>query len=297
MRCSLSNRKTFKIQARHFCLSLGRRTKIMGIVNMTPDSFSGDGLFLNDKESLKVGLQRAQALIRDGADLIDIGGESTRPGAKKLSTREERKRVIPLIRTLVKKIKKPISIDSYKKEVIEEALHAGASMVNDIMGIKPDKNILKLVKKYKAAIVLMHIQGTPRTMQRNIHYKNLINEIIGQLRNSIENCLEIGIKSDRIMIDPGIGFGKTAGHNLEIIQSLLEFKVLNQPILIGPSRKSFIGKVLEKNAPDRLLGTATAVCASILNGADIVRVHDVKEISEVVKMTDAIRFPKRWLAV
>ena len=282
---SKRTRRKLVVRAKNLHLILGQRTKIMGVVNMTPDSFSVDGLL---KKKSNRAVSHALKLIKDGADIIDIGGESTRPGAKAISVKEESSRVIPIIKTLSKKTNIPISIDTYKPEVAQSALKAGASIVNNVMGSKITKSMLKVIKENDAAIVLMHIQGTPKTMQERISYRNLVQEITSDLRKSIEKCLEIGIKSDRIIIDPGIGFGKTVEDNLEIIQRLAEFKSLKKPILIGTSRKSFIGKTLKKDVSNRLMGTAASVSASILNGAHIVRLHDVKKMREVVDLTDAI---------
>ncbi|MDD3374937.1 MAG: dihydropteroate synthase [Candidatus Omnitrophica bacterium] len=282
---SRRTRNKFVVRAKNLHLVLGQETKIMGIVNATPDSFSADGL-LNKKPNRAVSY--ALKLIKDGADIIDIGGESTRPGAKKISIKEELLRVIPIIETLSKKTNIPISIDTYKPEIAQAALEAGASIVNNVMGSKLTKSMLKVIKENDAAIILMHIRGTPRTMQKRISYKNLVQEIVLDLKKSIEKCLEIGIKSDRIIVDPGIGFGKTVEDNLEIIQRLSEFKALKKTILIGTSRKSFIGKTLKKDVSDRLMGSAASVSASILNGAHIVRVHDVKQMREVADLTDAI---------
>lgn len=263
----------------------------MGILNVTPDSFSQDGC-LSSRRSASHGderaIRRAHRLIHDGADILDVGGESTRPGAQPISVHEEIRRVVPVIAELAKNIRIPISVDTYKPLVAKEALEAGAAIVNNILGTKPKKELLKTVKNYNAAIVLMHIRGIPRTMQKNIRYHHLMAEIIGSLRNSIEKCLEIGIKSDKIIIDPGIGFGKTVVHNLEIINRLKAFHVLRRPLLIGPSRKSFIGHILGKDVSERLWGTLACVCASILNGAHIVRVHDVKAAKDAARMTDAI---------
>ena len=278
-------RKEFIVRAKNFHLTLGKTTKIMGIINMTPDSFSADGLL---KKNPNRAITYALKLIRDGADIIDVGGESTRPGAKTVSAKKELSRVIPIIKTLSKKAGIPISIDTYKHEVAQAALQAGASIVNNVMGSKITKSMLKVVKENDAVIILMHIKGTPRIMQKRISYKNLVQEITLDLKKSIEKCLEIGIKSDRIIVDPGIGFGKTVEDNLEIIQRLAEFKSLKKPILIGTSRKSFIGKTLKKDVSNRLMGTAASVSASILNGAHIVRLHDVKKMREVVDLTDAI---------
>jgi len=259
----------------------------MGIVNVTPDSFSQDGC-LNKRKGQEHAYQLAQKHIREGADLIDVGGESTRPGAHYISVKEEISRVVPVIQVLTRKTKIPISIDTYKPKVAKAALDAGASVINNIMGIKPDESLLKMVKKYDSAIVLMHIRGTPKTMQKNIHYHNLLDDIITSLQKSIEKCLEIGIKSDKIICDPGIGFGKTVEHNLKILNRLEDFKALKHPLLIGTSRKSFIGKVLNREVNHRLIGTIATVTTGILNGAHIVRVHDTKAIKETVMMTDAV---------
>ena len=281
-------RPHFVFRSGDFRLDLGRQTKIMGILNLTPDSFSLDGILPNSRDNLKKAIALGKKLIADGADILDIGGESTRPGAQKISAQEEINRIIPTIKALAKKSKVPISVDTYKSMVAQYALDAGASIINNIKGVHSNKAFLRMVRNYQAAIVLMHIHGTPKTMQRNIFYKNLISDIIAELRKAIENCLEIGIKSDRIIIDPGIGFGKTPEQNLEIIARLKEFRILNQPILMGTSRKSFIGKVLNKEIKDRLMGTAATVCACVLKGAHMVRVHDVRPMKEIIAMTDAI---------
>lgn len=233
-------------------------------------------------------LRLARRFIREGADIIDVGGESSRPGARRISVAEEMRRVIPVIHTLAQKIKIPISVDTYKPLVARHALDAGAAMVNNIMGTTMEKNFLRMIRRYDAAIVIMHMRGTPRTMQRNIRYKNVVSEIIDSLRKSIENCLEIGIKSDKIIIDPGIGFAKAVEQNLRIIHHLRQFAVLRRPLLIGVSRKSFIGKVLGKDVSRRLPGSLAAACAGILNGAHIVRAHDVGPTKEIAVMTDAI---------
>ncbi|HQP10997.1 MAG TPA: dihydropteroate synthase [Candidatus Omnitrophota bacterium] len=260
----------------------------MGIVNVTPDSFSRDGCLQKTRKLPSAALFLAQRHVREGADIIDVGGESTRPGAERLSAKEETRRVVPVLKALAQKIRIPISIDTYKPAVAKAALDAGASIINNIMGSKPDPSLLKMAKNYDAAVVLMHIRGTPRTMQKRIAYADLIGEIIDSLRKSVEKCLEIGIKSDRIIIDPGICFGKTVEHNLKILNRLRDFEVLDHPLLVGTSRKSFIGNVLGKDVAHRLIGTAATVCVSILRGAHIVRVHDVKEIKEAATMADAI---------
>ncbi|OGX37465.1 MAG: dihydropteroate synthase [Omnitrophica WOR_2 bacterium RIFCSPLOWO2_12_FULL_50_9] len=264
----------------------------MGIINMTPDSFSADGCLISRKDPLRQALLQAQRFVREGADILDVGGESSRPGAPCISVQEEISRVVPAIRMLARKVNIPLSVDTYKPPVAQHALDAGATIVNTIMGIRLPKSLLQMVRRYNAAVVLMHMRGKPKTMQKNIRYKNLVQDIIEHLSKSVENCLEIGIKSDRIIIDPGIGFGKTVEHNLEILNRLREFSVLKKPILIGASRKSFIGKVLGKDVSERLWGSLACVCAGILNGAHIVRVHDVGATKEIAAMTDAILNPR-----
>lgn len=281
----------FTLKARKFSLRLGKRTRIMGILNLTPDSFTGDGLYKYGTRDTGYGTKKiveiAQKMVEDGADILDIGGESSRPGAKPISEEEEIKRVIPLIKILAKRIKIPISIDTYKSRIAELALDNGASIVNDITAFG-DSNMPKTIKRYDAAVVLMHMRGKPLDMQNNPCYRSLITEITAYLRKRIKIAVDSGISSDKIVIDPGIGFGKTLEHNIELIRRLSEFKKIGFPILIGTSRKSFIGKIINKGPQGRLMGTAASVALAIANGADIVRVHDVKEIYDVVKISDAI---------
>ncbi|MCK4648777.1 dihydropteroate synthase, partial [bacterium] len=220
---------------------------------------------------------------------IDVGGESTRPGTRPVPLKEEMKRTIPVIKRLAKRINLPISIDTYKSRVAREALDSGASLVNDISALRMDKGMAGVVSRYKAPLILMHMQGRPSNMQKNPQYGDVIGEIISFLRERMEIAKEKGVDEERIIIDPGIGFGKKAKHNLEIFNRLSEFRSLGRPILVGPSRKSVIGNVLNLPVEERLEGTAAAVAASILNGADIIRVHDVREMKRVVDMTDAIR--------
>jgi len=281
-------RKPFKILAGKYRLELGEKTNIMGVINLTPDSFSHDGCLTDQRSTIRKALLTAKKFLRNGADIIDVGGESTRPGAKHISVKEEIARVIPVIKALVKEIDTPISIDTYKPEVVQAALDGGASIINNIMGVNPDNNLLKMVRNYHGAIILMHIQGTPRTMQKNIRYYNVVDDIIQSMQISINDCFDAGLKRNQVIIDPGIGFGKTVEHNLEIIKHLQQFNILKQPLLVGTSRKSFIGKVLNQEVDKRLVGTIATVCASIMNGVHIVRVHDVKEIKEAAQMMDAI---------
>jgi len=265
-------------------IEFGSRTYIMGILNVTPDSFSGDGIYQDVEKAVEI----AERLVEDGADIIDIGGESTRPGAEPVTIEEEIKRAIPVIKKLSKRINIPISIDTSKPEVARFALESGASIVNDITGLGADSKMIDVVREFSVKVVVMHTKGTPQTMQNNPEYGNLILEIKDKLRDIIEKAVAGGIKKENIIIDPGIGFGKTLEHNLQILNRLFEFKELGSPILVGPSRKSFIGKLIGSKPDKRIFGTAASVAIAIKNGADIVRVHDVKEIREAVVVSDAI---------
>jgi dihydropteroate synthase len=275
-----------KLACANFSLDFSQRTYIMGILNVTPDSFSDGGRFFDPASAIDRGIQMAE----DGADIIDIGGESTRPGAEPLAIEEELRRTIPIIEKLSKEINIPISIDTYKSEVARRAINAGASMVNDISGLRFDPGLPKVISEYKVPVVIMHIKGTPKDMQKNPIYEALIPEIIDYFRESVRSATERGIPEDKIIIDPGIGFGKTFEHNLDIIHHLDEITLLEKPVLIGPSRKAFIGKILGEVPPvERLEGTAAAVAISIMKGANIVRVHDVKEMAKVARVADAIK--------
>jgi len=263
-----------------------QKTYIMGIVNVTQDSFSDGGLYFDKSAAIN----RAIQMVEEGADIIDIGGESTRPGSEPVLEEEEVKRTIPVIEALVKEISVPISIDTYKSRVANRALEAGASMVNDISGLRFDPKMPEVIAYHKVPVVIMHIKGTPKDMQQNPVYEALIPEIMEYLSEGIQIAAKSGITEDKIIIDPGIGFGKTFEHNLDIIHNLRTFASLGKPILIGPSRKAFIGKILGDVPPaDRREGTAAAVAISIFNGANIVRVHDVKEMVHVAKVADAIK--------
>jgi dihydropteroate synthase len=275
-----------KLAWNKFSLDFSQRTYIMGILNVTPDSFSDGGRFLNAASAIDRGIQMAE----EGADIIDIGGESTRPGSEPLSIEEETRRTIPVIKTLAKETDVPIAIDTYKSGVARMALDAGAAIVNDISGLGFDPGMAKVAVEFKVPVVIMHIKGTPKYMQKTPVYEALVPEIMDYFRGRIRDAAESGIPADKIIIDPGIGFGKTFEHNLEIIHKLDEFTLLEKPLLVGPSRKAFIGKVLgDAPAGERLDGTAAAVAISILNGANLVRVHDVKEMVKVAKVADAIK--------
>ena len=263
---------------------MGERTLIMGILNVTPDSFSEGGLYQDQDAAVQHGIRMAE----DGADVIDIGGESSRPGSEPVSLDEELSRVIPAIEALAKKVEIPISIDAYKPEVARSALDAGASIINDISGLA-DERMRALAAERKAPTVIMHMKGTPRNMQENPEYDDVVSEIMAFFGERIALAVEAGLPEEYLIIDPGIGFGKTVDHNLEIIRNLADFKSLGQPILIGTSRKAFIGKILGGLPPtERLQGTAATVAISIANGASIVRVHDVKEMSQVAQVADAL---------
>lgn len=262
----------------------GSRTYIMGVLNLTPDSFSGDGI-CDDVDSA---VKNALIMTAEGADIIDVGGESTRPGSKPVSLKEELGRVIPVVKKIAKSAGVPISVDTTKSEVARQALDNGASIINDISGLESDAKMISVAKEFRAKVVLMHIKGTPLTMQKNPAYGNLLKEILEKLRELIKKAEAGGVKKENIIIDPGIGFGKTFEHNLEILKGLSEFKALDKPILVGPSRKAFIGKILDAEPKNRIFGTAAAVSVAINNGADMVRVHDVREMKQVAAVTDAI---------
>lgn len=264
---------------------LSNQTHIMGILNVTPDSFSDGGDYFDSDKAV----ERALQIESEGADIIDIGGESTRPGAVKISIEEEERRVIPIIEKLRSKLSIPISIDTYKSRIAENAIKAGAVMINDISGLRFDPVMAYIAAKYKVPIIVMHIKGTPKNMQKNPVYTDLLREVIDYLADSIKIALNAGISKNKIIVDPGIGFGKTVEDNLKIINNLKYFHELNCPVLIGVSRKSFIGKILEVKEKKRIFGTAAAVTASIIKGANIVRIHDVKEMVQVVKITDKIK--------
>jgi dihydropteroate synthase len=267
-----------------YTFNLDSKTFIMGILNITPDSFFDGGAHFRENDAVKQGLKMAA----DGADIIDVGGESTRPFSDPLPLDEELRRVIPVIKTLAQEIDIPISIDTYKSEVASQAIEAGATMVNDISALKFDPLMGQLVADAGVPIVLMHMKGKPKNMQTNPTYKDLFGEITDFLEKAIEQAISSGIKRDVIIIDPGIGFGKSFDDNLKIINNLHTFSSLGQPLLIGTSNKAFIGHVLGLSVESRENGTMATVAASILNGANIVRVHNVKATKETVTMIDAI---------
>jgi dihydropteroate synthase len=257
----------------------------MGVLNVTPDSFSDGGLFFNKEKAISHGLR----MVEEGADIIDIGGESTRPGSKPLELEEELRRVIPVIEFITKEVNVPISIDTYKSNVAQRAIEAGAQMINDISGLHFDPSLAQVAVKEDVPLVLMHIRGTPETMQKDVHYDSLFSEILQYLKDSIQRAESAGLDPRQIIIDPGIGFGKTVEDNLLIIKNLYEFRILGKPILLGTSRKSFIGKILNTEAGDRLEGTLSSIAIGVLNGAHIIRSHDVLQAKKAIAVADAIR--------
>ena len=272
--------KTFRRE-----INLGKKTLIMGILNVTSDSFSDGGLYCSQQKAVERGLQ----MVDEGADIIDIGGESTRPGAVSVEASIELKRVLPVIESLVKQVKIPISIDTTKAKVAKLALASGAEIVNDISALHGDKKMAKTISDEGAAVILMHMRGNPRNMQKgNLVYNNLMGEVTDYLEKSSEKALKAGIEKDCLVIDPGIGFGKTPEDNYKIIKNLSQLKELGMPVMIGTSRKSFIGKVTGGEPEQRLEGTAATVAAAIMNGCHIVRVHDVAAMKKVAAVTDAI---------
>jgi dihydropteroate synthase len=264
---------------------LGDRTRIMGILNVTPDSFSDGGRFDSPEKAVECGFQ----LVEDGADILDIGGESTRPGAKPVSPEEELRRTIPVIQGLSGKINVPISIDTTKAVIAREAVAAGAEIINDISAMRFDEQMPTVIASSGAAVVFMHMRGVPQTMQKgDLHYALLQGEMIDFFRERLNTALLAGILPEQVIIDPGIGFGKTRSDNLKLLKYLSEFNVLGRPILTGPSRKSFLGQEERGGTVDRLEETAAAVTAAIMNGSQVVRVHDVKAMKRVVAIADAI---------
>jgi dihydropteroate synthase len=266
-------------------ISIGGRTLIMGIINATPDSFSDGGRFPTPATAIEEALR----MVDDGADMIDIGGESSRPGSDPVPVEEELRRVMPIIRGLTGKISVPLSIDTTKAAVAREALAEGAEIINDISAMTYDDQMDSVVAETGAAVILMHMRGLPKTMQTgDLSYCSLLNEVISFLKDRIDSAGQKGITPMQIMIDPGIGFGKSALDNLRLIRHLSEFKVLGRPIVTGVSRKSFIGHVTGGGPQERIEGTAASVTAAILNGSRVIRVHDIKTMKRVAAMADAL---------
>ena len=269
-----------------WCINPDRETLVMGILNITPDSFSDGGLYFQREQAVN----HAKVILEAGADILDIGGESTRPGAEPINAQDEIERVIPVIQEIRNTYPDClISIDSYKPEVARKAIMAGANIINDISGLSIDDSMINLISDKKVPVIIMHMNGTPKNMQMDPIYKDLVSDVISFFRNQINKARAGGVRDDQIILDPGIGFGKTVDHNFSLIQHLGEICDLGYPVLIGPSRKSFIGSTLDLPAEERIEGTAASVCAGIMHGARIVRVHDVMEMKRVVAITEKIR--------
>lgn len=260
----------------------------MGVLNVTPDSFSDGGMYLDPGRAV----EHAHRMVEEGADLIDVGGESTRPGSEPVSADEELRRIRPLLRPLVEKLPVPISVDTYKADVAAVVLAEGVDLINDISGLGLDPRMAPVVASAGAGLVLTHIRGTPRTMQADPQYDDLLGEVREYLRERILLAEAHGVHPEAIAVDPGIGFGKRIEHNLLLLKRLAELQVLKKPLMVGPSRKSFIGKILDLPVEERLEGTAAAVVVAIWQGAHIVRVHDVQAMVRVARVTNAIR--KGW---
>ncbi len=272
------------LRLRGFNFNLSSKTLIMGVLNVTPDSFFDGGRYLE----LDKALSHIDIMINEGADIIDIGGESTRPGSHGVSEKVELDRVMPVIKAAVKRFNVPISIDTTKSEVARAALDEGASMVNDISGLKFDPEIANIVADHGAGIILMHTPARPAEMQNHTNYNSVVRDIVRALSDSVESAESAGVSPYSIIVDPGIGFGKTAEQNLKLLKCLRDFLILGKPVMIGTSRKSFIGKIIgSDNLDDRLEGTSATVAIGIMNGASIIRVHDVHYMKRVAKLVDA----------
>jgi dihydropteroate synthase len=281
-------RKHFRLRLPRRALALGEYTLVMGILNVTPDSFSDGGLYLDTEAAVA----QAIAMEAAGAHIIDIGGESTRPGSAGVSANEELRRILPVLENLRGKIHIPISVDTSKAEVAEAAADAGAEILNDVTGLRNDPRIADVAQRQKLGLILMHMRGTPRTMQQAPFARNVIRDVTTGLRDSIAEALNAGVSKRQIVIDPGIGFGKSHEQNCEIIQRLPELAKLGFPLMLGTSRKSFLGTALNHgDGQDRVWGTAATVAAGILQGAHIVRVHDVADMAQVARMADVLRSP------
>jgi dihydropteroate synthase len=288
------HRRQFQFRLPARTLALGKRSLVMGVLNVTPDSFSDGGLFVN----VDAAVAHAVAMEAAGADIIDVGGESTRPGSLGVSTETELKRVLPVIERLRGKIRIPISVDTSKSEVAEAAALAGAEIVNDVTALCNDPRIAEVVRQRKLGLILMHMRGEPRTMQKAAFARDVLRDVMKGLRHAVIVARRAGVAKSQIVLDPGIGFGKSFEQNCELLARLPELARLDYPLLVGTSRKSFIGGVLEKSelrasaGADRIWGTAATVAASILQGSHVVRVHDVAEMAQVARVSDALASPR-----
>jgi dihydropteroate synthase len=285
-------RKRFRLRLPSRTLELSERTLVMGVLNVTPDSFSDGGLFFDPRKAA----ERALQIERAGADILDIGGESARPGSASISAEEELQRVLPVFERLRRRLKIPISIDTQKARVAEAAVAAGAEMINDVSALRADAALAQVARRHRVPVVLMHMRGKPRTMQKQPFARNVLGDVLSGLRAALERARRAGLAKSQILLDPGIGFGKSFNQNYELLAHLPKLAVLDCPLLVGTSRKAFIGATLSRarqlRAPvpanERVWGTAATLAASILGGAHIVRVHDVAEMVEVARVTDAI---------
>src|SRR5271157_1795421 len=286
-------RKVFKLKLPSRTLLLDERTLVMGVLNVTPDSFSDGGKFFRTGDAVKAAL----AMQRAGADILDIGAESTRPGSAGISVEEELQRLLPVLRALRGRLKIPISIDTQKAGVAEVALAAGAEILNDISGLKNDPRIAEVAARFGVPLILMHMRGTPRTMQKQPFAKDVVNDVARGLRQAVAMARRAGVRKSQIILDPGIGFGKNFAQNYELLAKLPALAKLGYPLLVGTSRKGFLGATLARDgkpapAEERIWGTAATVTASILQGAHIVRVHDVGEMAQVAKVADCLPHPQ-----
>ena len=289
----MNSRRKFRLKLRSRTLILGERTLVMGVLNVTPDSFSDGGKFFSQERAIKHALQ----MERDGADLIDVGAESTRPGSPGVSAEEEWKRLVPVLAALRTRLKVPISIDTRKAEIASKALETGAELINDVSGLKHDPRIAEVAAPLRVALILMHMRGEPRTMQQNPFAGDALKDVLLGLQDSIAIARKAGVAKSQLVIDPGIGFGKSFAQNYELLKKLPALASLGCPILVGTSRKGFLGRTLKRNgkpapADTRIWGTAATVTASILHGAHIVRVHDVAEMARVARVADCILKPE-----
>src|SRR5271155_23090 len=284
----MMKRRRFKLRLPSRVLALGERTLIMGVLNVTPDSFSDGGLFLDADAAVA----RAFEIERAGADILDIGGESTRPGSVGISAEEELRRIIPVLERLRGRLKIPISVDTSKSAVAEAAADAGAEILNDVTALRADPQLAEVARQRKLPLILMHMRGEPCTMQKKPFARDVLRDVSASLRRAVALARRAGVSRSQIVLDPGIGFGKSAAQNFELLERLPELGRLGFPLLVGSSRKRFIGKVLGDVLPnERMWGTAATVTASILGGAHIVRVHDVAEMVQVARVADAILHP------
>jgi dihydropteroate synthase len=285
-------RKLFRLKLPPRTLVLGKRTLIMGVLNVTPDSFSDGSKFYNEEQAIEHALQMERA----GADFIDIGAESTRPGSEGIPAEEEWRRLFPVLSGLRRLLKIPISIDTQKAEVAETALDAGAEIINDISGLKNDPRIAEVAARHRLPLILMHMRGEPRTMQKGPFARDVVKHVLQGLRKSVFIARKAGVAKSQIILDPGIGFGKSYAQNYELLQKLAQLAKLGYPLLVGTSRKGFLGATLARDGKpalpeERIWGTAATVTASILNGAHIVRVHDIAEMVQVARAADCVLDP------